>query len=236
MTTGQDIVDLAMQHQGERYVLGGPVPLGNRNWRGPWDCAEFTSWCAYHAAAVMFAVRPTDINRGESYSGWWYEDAMRLDADIPVNQAIATPGAFLVRKPGAFGIRIGHVAISRGDGKTIEAHSSAVGVAVRPATGRQWSCGVLLPGVTYSAAALRPYREPAGLLMIRRPMMTGPRVEAVQRALSNAGIDPGTIDGEFGPATQAAVAAFQAREGLLVDGVVGKDTARALGLSWPINA
>lgn len=236
MATGQDIVRLAMEHVGEEYILGAPVPLGNRNWHGPWDCAEFVSWCTYHAYGRVFAVRPPNINRGESYSGWWYEDAMASDFDIPVADAIRTPGAILIRKPGAFGIAIGHVSISRGDGTTVEAHSRAVGVAVRQgAASRQWSVGMRFADVTYDAVGAVPaYREPRGLLMLRKPYMEGDAVLAVQRALAGKGIDPGDIDGSFGPLTNTAVAAFQAREGLLVDGVVGRDTANALGLGWPI--
>lgn len=236
MALGSDIVTLAMGHENDRYVLGQPVPLGNPNWRGPWDCAEFVSWAAYHAYRMTFAVRPANIHRGESYSGWWYSDAMALGANIPVARAIATAGAILVRKPGAFGIRIGHVAISRGDGTTIEAHSARVGVAVREAHGRQWSIGVALPGVDYiTASGGQRYRQPTGLLTLKSPYMRGQAVRAVQEALAGAGTDPGPVDGIFGSMTHLAVAGFQAREGLRVDGVVGEETARALGLSWPIT-
>jgi hypothetical protein len=38
------------------------------------------------------------------------------------------------------------------------------------------------------------------------------------------------VDGEFGRGTLAAVMAFQAEKGLFVDGVVGKNTRRALGM------
>jgi lysozyme family protein len=52
----------------------------------------------------------------------------------------------------------------------------------------------------------------------------GPWVEKLQQAL---GI---TVDGIFGPATEAALKAFQQEEDLTVDGVAGKMTYRALGL------
>jgi peptidoglycan L-alanyl-D-glutamate endopeptidase CwlK len=60
---------------------------------------------------------------------------------------------------------------------------------------------------------------------------TGPAVRALQRKLQQAGFSPGLIDGEFGGGTEAAVLAFQRSAGLLADGIVGKDTAAALGLS-----
>src|SRR5690349_18208150 len=58
----------------------------------------------------------------------------------------------------------------------------------------------------------------------------GPEVRALQDRLRQLGFNPGASDGSFGPATQAAVMAFQRREGLVADGVVGSRTAAALGL------
>ena len=40
-------------------------------------------------------------------------------------------------------------------------------------------------------------------------------------------------DGRYGPATEAAVRAFQRRAGLLVDGIAGPVTLEALGLVHP---
>src|SRR5689334_12971726 len=54
------------------------------------------------------------------------------------------------------------------------------------------------------------------------------RVRAVQHLLRRAGERPGPVDGRFGPLTEAAVERFQAREGLAVDGVVGRVTTPAL--------
>jgi hypothetical protein len=52
----------------------------------------------------------------------------------------------------------------------------------------------------------------------------------VQRGLEALGFKPGQIDGTFGMKTLNAVRAFQRSRGLGVDGVVGPDTWKALGL------
>jgi peptidoglycan L-alanyl-D-glutamate endopeptidase CwlK len=57
---------------------------------------------------------------------------------------------------------------------------------------------------------------------------TGREVIALQKQLRARGFNPGVIDGDFGPGTEAAVLAFQKSEGLLADGVVGPRTAAAL--------
>jgi len=55
-----------------------------------------------------------------------------------------------------------------------------------------------------------------------------PTVLDVQTALKKAGYDPGPLDGKMGPATSAAIRAFQAAHGLQVDGIVGNQTKSAL--------
>lgn len=55
-------------------------------------------------------------------------------------------------------------------------------------------------------------------------------VRNLQRNLAKRHFNPGVIDGDFGPATLAAVIAFQKSRGLLPDGIVGPRTAFALGL------
>ncbi len=58
----------------------------------------------------------------------------------------------------------------------------------------------------------------------------GPEVKRLQQKLIELGFRPGTPDGVFGLNTRFAVGSFQRRSGLVVDGVAGPATLRALGL------
>ncbi|MFF9350042.1 peptidoglycan-binding protein [Streptomyces sp. NPDC014734] len=62
----------------------------------------------------------------------------------------------------------------------------------------------------------------------QRSGSAGPQVSAVQRLLGEQGHSAGAVDGDFGPATQQAVTAYQAAHGLEADGVVGARTWTAL--------
>src|SRR5436190_16795058 len=57
-----------------------------------------------------------------------------------------------------------------------------------------------------------------------------PVVAAAQGSLLSRGLYAGPIDGLHGPATDAAVRAAQRRARIVVDGVVGPQTRRALSL------
>jgi murein L,D-transpeptidase YcbB/YkuD len=54
----------------------------------------------------------------------------------------------------------------------------------------------------------------------------GSAVSALQDALKRFGTatDPGPIDGDFGPRTEAGVRAYQSHQGITVDGIVGQQT------------
>ncbi len=60
---------------------------------------------------------------------------------------------------------------------------------------------------------------------------SGDEVVALQKKLKEQGFSPGKIDGIFGPATNAAVRAFQKSAKLLADGIAGPLTQRAMKLS-----
>jgi len=58
----------------------------------------------------------------------------------------------------------------------------------------------------------------------------GPAVAKLQARLKKVGFNPGRIDGDFGPATKAALIGFQKSSGLLADGIAGPRTLGALRL------
>ncbi|MCK9615109.1 MAG: peptidoglycan-binding protein [Candidatus Omnitrophica bacterium] len=57
-----------------------------------------------------------------------------------------------------------------------------------------------------------------------------PSAEDIQKALKNAGLYTGNIDGKIGPKTKKAIEAFQSQNGLTVDGKVGARTWEKLGV------
>lgn len=64
--------------------------------------------------------------------------------------------------------------------------------------------------------------------------MAGGIVEFIQQLLVGLGYDlgPAGADSDFGPATDAAVRAFQSDKGLTVDGIWGPESSQAMSAAW----
>jgi len=69
-------------------------------------------------------------------------------------------------------------------------------------------------------------------LYLTDPYMKGDDVKTAQFILERKEFTPGTCDGVFGKKTENAVKGFQEANGLKADGIIGKNTAEALGFRW----
>jgi N-acetylmuramoyl-L-alanine amidase len=231
MLSGARLYDLAETRDGEKYV-NICVPKNDPDWHGPWDCAEFMSWLVYQVSGRLYgcidnAGNPRTV---EAYTGAWKRDSAAIGTRIPWRRAAGIRGALLLRYPPAAG-KMGHIAVSDGAGRTMEAMGVNFGVRHGVVAGRVWHTGVLIPWLEYGDSATLDLAEPANIYAEGVPGLNPVIVTAIQRALKQAGISPGPIDGDFGPKTAAAVATFQAMRGLIVDGQVGPQTATELGVA-----
>lgn len=79
--------------------------------------------------------------------------------------------------------------------------------------------------VQYVLSRVLKYRE-------NEPYMCGEDVAKVQERLNKTMKSDLEVDSEYGPKTAAEVVKFQKEKGLTPDGIVGKNTAEALGFWW----
>jgi hypothetical protein len=68
------------------------------------------------------------------------------------------------------------------------------------------------------------------LNLIIEESVYNPKTEEIQKKLKSLGFNPGTIDGKYGKNTMCAVAKFQEKNRMVVDGKVGSNTANKLGV------
>ncbi len=132
-------LDHALAQTGDSYVFGSEAAPDDAD-PGVFDCSELVQW-----SAAQVGVEMPD--------GSWlqYLELKEQGAVIPVEQAAQTPGALLFsfdREPTASGGRPGsaHVAISLGDGTTIEARGTRYGVGTWE-TGERFQYAAVIPGL-----------------------------------------------------------------------------------------
>jgi cell wall-associated NlpC family hydrolase len=132
-------LDVALAQTGDPYVWASEANVGDAD-PTEFDCSELAQW-----AAGQVGVELPD--------GSWlqYLELKEQGAVIPVEQAVNTPGALLFgfdREPTPGGGRPGsaHVAISLGDGTTIEARGTRYGVGSWE-TGDRFQYAAIIPGL-----------------------------------------------------------------------------------------
>jgi len=236
MATGKDILSIANLHIGQQHIFGTFIPKNNSDWKGPWNTAEFTSWCIYQASGKIFGCDNNSLppDRARASTRYFMRDAQEMGEIISAELAAGTAGALLLRIP--ISGRSGVIAISDGEGGTVESNSSNKGIIRGTVQGRRWDFGLKLPWIKYDKGFEIPIESPDIIYRIRDPFMHDAVVGEIQTELLHRGFDPGPIDNFYGYMTEAAVRAFQLSLGLVVDGEVANETAKALGVDLDLES
>lgn len=131
---------LLLAQDGDSYVFGAEARPTDPDPEA-FDCSELIEW-------AMERLGVPDFPDG-SFNQYPATD------HITVDKGIKTRGALLFRDPSVTGI--GHVAVSLGDGRTIEARGSAYGVGVFDASpsARLWTGAGLFREIDYAKKELR---------------------------------------------------------------------------------
>jgi cell wall-associated NlpC family hydrolase len=135
----QAFVAEALAQAGDPYVWGANASPRDAD-PDAFDCSELTRWAAKRVGV--------DLPDG---SWLQYLELKERGALVPVETAARTPGALLFSfseepRPGSGRPREAHVAISLGDGRTIEARGRAYGVGTFEAADR-FEYGAIVPGL-----------------------------------------------------------------------------------------
>ncbi|HVV37577.1 MAG TPA: peptidoglycan-binding protein [Acidimicrobiales bacterium] len=221
MPYAADFVALCQHEAGDRYVYGAEVNLNDPDPKAhgdPFDCSELVQWGTFRVGTPMPDGSAAQLAFCKSHG-----------TEISVAEGIATQGALLFIQTGSEH----HVAVSLGNGSTIEARGKAYGVGNWGANGRPWTHAGLVPGLTYSAppAAPVPSGAPSSPVpgwpgrYLRNPMH-GADVHEWQSQMHHRGWSI-SVDGAYGPKSESVCAQFQRQIGLHVDGVVGPVTWKA---------
>lgn len=199
-----------------------------------WDCSGLVCWALVQLGLV-------GANFDTTADGLWRNYC------TPITKAELRTGDLLFRKSGSKMVHVGIYA----PGACVEAAGGAYGVVeCKGLSGNEHTAKNYVDGKTYtlpnwthygrlkvlaSTEATKPAPTPTApadlsKLPILKRGSTGESVKALQRLLQGYGIFKGTIGGNFLDQTEAAVKTFQRQQGLEVDGKVGPQTRKALGL------
>jgi cell wall-associated NlpC family hydrolase len=135
----QTFLQNALAQAGDPYVWGASASPTDPNPKA-FDCSELVKWAAKRAGV--------DLPDG---SWLQYLQLQQQGATIPVQQALQTPGALLFSfsqepTPGGGRPAHAHVAISLGNGRTIEARGRSYGVGSFDA-GNRFQYAAVIPGL-----------------------------------------------------------------------------------------
>ena len=221
----------------------------NKRWGPDYDCSSFVISAWQNAGAPV-------KDEGASYTGNMYYPFLRCGFKDVTKQVNLATGARL-EKGDVLLNKANHTEMYVGGGRNVKASINEKGTTTGGMTGDQtgreiyigsyynypWDCVLrYMPAensesspVDAEKVELPEKKDPIFLpCFVRLPMLErgdkGEYVKALQFLLNGRGSSVGVYgaDGDFGPATEAAVLAFQRRNGLEADGIVGNATWQKL--------
>jgi hypothetical protein len=225
MTAPEQVLDRARSQLGVVENPAGSNDVLYSDWygtRGPW-CAMFVSWCTYMEGLPL----PATTEKGFAYTpagAQWFQHHGRWTSTPAKGHVV------FFDFPGDDIRRISHVGLVEDvepdgtvvtiEGNTDERGGRTGGKVMR----RRRRTGIVGYGVpAYDGERSAPLSTPFGGQILRVGSRSG-EVRVLQARLVQVGRGPLDVDGDFGPATLAAVRTFQGDRGLLVDGEVGPAT------------
>ena len=143
MARWQEFLELLNSQAGDQYVFGVEVDPSDSD-PNAFDCSELIQW-----ACSRLGIKPAMPD------GSWMQiqHCRKHNALLPVEKALITPAALLFQfSSSPFGAgrpEQAHVAVSQGNGTTIEARGKKYGVGAFSAHGRGWTDAALVPGLDY---------------------------------------------------------------------------------------
>ena len=201
-------------------VLSGKKPsCDGCKWQGKlaFDCRGFIYWCIFQGYGFK-------LKGGGCTSQWGYKVNWAQQGEIGDMPDLVCC-VYQYR-----GGKFQHTGIHIGSGKII--HCSA-GVQWGDTSDKAWT-HYAIPAGLYTAEEIAAAGKPdtskptESVVFNLRRGSRGSEVTKLQTALNALGYACGAADGIFGAATEKAVRAFQAANGLTVDGIAGKATQEAL--------
>ena len=200
-------------------VLSGKQPsCDGCKWQGKlaFDCRGFTYWCLSQVGITIKGGGAT--SQYNTAANWLQRGDIGDMPDVVC--------CVFQRRNG----RMQHTGLHIGGGKVIHCSN---GVQWGDTSDKAWT-HYAIPAGLYTAEEIaaagkpEPEKPTEDVVFNLRRGSKGSEVTKLQAALNAQGYDCGAADGIFGLKTEMAVRAFQADNGLAVDGIAGKATQEAL--------
>jgi cell wall-associated NlpC family hydrolase len=151
-TKAQQFLNTALAQSGDQYVWAAEAKATDPN-PSKFDCSELVEWTSSRVGMKM-------------PDGAWaqYRHLEKQGTTMSVEEAIKTPGALLFSfstDPMTGKPKAAHVAISLGNGKTIEAKGSEYGVGSWDASPKRFAYAGMIPDLAGPAVPTGPVPTPA---------------------------------------------------------------------------